>query len=67
MGAALVSRKVMPKMQFGLAQTYFTNVEKQIAPDSPEWNYQSIAKGYEPPAGGGGQGRNSDVEERALS
>ena len=24
-------------------------VEKQIAPDSPVWNYQSIAKGYTPP------------------
>ncbi len=41
--------KVMPKMQFGIAQTYFSDVEKQIAPDSPEWNYQSIAKGYTPP------------------
>ncbi len=26
-------------------------IEKEIAPDSPEWNYQSIAQGYhEPPA-----------------
>jgi alpha-mannosidase len=41
--------KVMPKMQFGIAQTYFSTVEKEIAPDSPTWNYQSIAKGYEPP------------------
>ncbi len=41
---------VTPKIQFGLAQTYFTNVEQQIAPESREWNYQSIAKGYEPPA-----------------
>jgi alpha-mannosidase len=40
---------VTPKYQFGIAQTYFTSVEKQIAPDSPEWNYQSIAKGYTPP------------------
>ncbi|MGA7243983.1 MAG: glycoside hydrolase family 38 C-terminal domain-containing protein, partial [Terracidiphilus sp.] len=42
-------QKVMPKMQFGIAQSYFTDVEKQIAPKSPEWNYQSIAKGYTPP------------------
>ncbi len=42
-------QKVMPKMQFGIAQSYFTDVEKQIAPESPEWNYQSIAKGYTPP------------------
>ena len=44
-------QKVMPKMQFGIAQTYFSTVEKEIAPDSKVWNYQSIAKGYEfPPA-----------------
>lgn len=42
--------KVIPKMQFGIAQSYFTDVEKQIAPESPEWNYQSIAKGYTAPA-----------------
>jgi alpha-mannosidase len=41
--------KVIPKMQFGVAQSYFTDVEKQIAPESPEWNYQSIAKGYTAP------------------
>jgi alpha-mannosidase len=41
--------KVIPKMQFGIAQTFFTSVEKQIAPESPEWNYQSIAKGYTAP------------------
>jgi alpha-mannosidase len=39
----------MPKMQFGLAQSYFTDIEKQIAPESPEWNYQSMAKGYTAP------------------
>jgi len=42
-------QKVMPKMQFGIAQSYFSDIEKQIAPESPEWNYQSIAKGYTPP------------------
>jgi len=41
--------KVMPKMEFGVAQTYFSSVEKQIAPESREWNYQSMAKGYQPP------------------
>jgi alpha-mannosidase len=41
--------KVIPKMQFGIAQTYFSTVEKQIAPDSPTWDYQSIAKGYTAP------------------
>jgi alpha-mannosidase len=41
--------KVMPKMGFGIALTYFESIEKQVAPDSREWNYQSMAKGYEPP------------------
>jgi alpha-mannosidase len=40
---------VTPNYQFGTAQNYFTAVEKQIAPDSPTWNYQSIAKGYTAP------------------
>jgi alpha-mannosidase len=39
-----------PKYEFGTAQSFFSSIEKQIAPDSPEWNYQSIAKGYTPPA-----------------
>jgi len=47
--------KVMPKMQFGVAQNYFSTIEKQIAPDSKEWNYQSIAKGYTPPPAVPGQ------------
>jgi len=43
--------KVIPKINFGIAQTYFSAVEKEVAPESPEWNYQSIAKGYsQPPA-----------------
>jgi alpha-mannosidase len=41
---------VMPKYEFGITQPYFSAVEKQVAPDSPEWNYQSIAKGYKAPA-----------------
>jgi len=41
--------KVMANMQFGTAQTWFSTVEVQIAPESPEWNYQSIAKGYTAP------------------
>ena len=40
---------VTPKYEFGLAQSYFSTVKKDIAPKSPVWNYQSIAKGYEPP------------------
>ncbi len=45
----------MPKYQFGIAQNFFSSVEKQIAPESRTWNYQSIAKGYEPPAAVAGQ------------
>jgi alpha-mannosidase len=41
---------IVPKYQFGIAQPFFSDVEKQIAPQSRTWNYQSIAKGYEPPA-----------------
>jgi alpha-mannosidase len=40
---------VTPKIEFGTAQSYFSLLEYQIAPDSPVWNYQSIAKGYTPP------------------
>ncbi len=41
---------VTPRYQFGTAQSFFSTVEKEIAPQSPVWNYQLIAKGYEPPA-----------------
>jgi alpha-mannosidase len=41
---------IVPKYEFGLAQPFFTSIEKQIAPESPSWNYASIAKGYTPPA-----------------
>jgi len=46
---------ITPKYEFGTAQSYFTSVEKQIAPASPEWNYQSIAKGYTAPPDAAGQ------------
>ena len=48
--------KVMPNIQWGTAQTWFSTVEDQVAPESKEWNYQSIAKGYTappPPLAGG--------------
>jgi alpha-mannosidase len=41
---------VTPKIEFGTAQPYFTWIEKQIAPESPVWDYKSIAKGYMAPA-----------------
>ena len=40
---------VMPKIEFGTALPYFAALEKQIAPNSPVWDYASIAKGYTPP------------------
>jgi len=46
---------ITPKYEFGTAQSFFTSVEKQIAPASPEWNYQSIAKGYTAPPDAAGQ------------
>ena len=47
--------KVVPKMQFGTAQSYFSSVEKQLSPSSPEWDYKSIAAGYHPPQAPPGQ------------
>jgi alpha-mannosidase len=50
--------KVVPQIVFGTAQSYFDQVTLQnaedpkdgkIAPESRTWDYQSIAKGYEPP------------------
>jgi alpha-mannosidase len=41
---------VTPKYEFGTAQSFFSTVEKQIAPESKTWNYESIARGYQPPA-----------------
>ncbi len=47
--------KVVTKMEFGTAQPYFTAVEAKVNPESPTWNYGSIAKGDTqlpaPPAG----------------
>ncbi|MGH9604367.1 MAG: glycoside hydrolase family 38 C-terminal domain-containing protein [Terracidiphilus sp.] len=40
---------VVPNYLFGTAISFFDNVDKDIAPQSPVWNYQSIAKGYTPP------------------
>jgi alpha-mannosidase len=42
--------KVVPKMKFGTAQSYFSEFEKKIVSDPKTWDYDSIAKGYVPPA-----------------
>jgi len=40
---------ITPKYESGTALPYFQSVEKQVAPESPTWNYQSIAKGFTAP------------------
>ena len=42
--------KIVPKMQFGTAQSFFTSVEKNVSSTTSEWNYDSLAKGYTFPA-----------------
>ena len=41
--------KIVPHYKFGTAQTFFTSIEKQVAPESPTWDYFSVMKGYTPP------------------
>jgi len=50
-----VDKPVMPKFEWGTAQSYFSSIEKQIAPESQTWDYSSIAKGYTSPAAVPGQ------------
>jgi alpha-mannosidase len=47
--ASAVRPPAMPKFQFGVAQTFFSSIEKQIAPESQTWDYSSIAKGFTAP------------------
>jgi alpha-mannosidase len=37
--------KVVPNLKFGIAQTFFDNVQKKISSDSPVWNYETVAAG----------------------
>jgi alpha-mannosidase len=37
--------RIIPTMKFGTAQSFFSDVEPRIAPDSPVWNYQTAARG----------------------
>jgi alpha-mannosidase len=39
----------VPTMHYGTAQHYFDDVESHISPNSPTWDYSSIAKGYTAP------------------
>jgi len=47
--AANGGEPVTPKYQFGTAQSFFSTVEQQIAPQSPVWNYR-LMPNYAPPA-----------------
>ncbi len=47
------SGKVIPKMKFGTAQSYFTGVEGKLVSDPKIWDYDSIAKGYTAPVSPG--------------
>jgi alpha-mannosidase len=37
--------KVVVPSEFGTAQPFFTKTEQQIAPQSPTWNYRTLARG----------------------
>jgi alpha-mannosidase len=42
--------KVAPRMKFGTASSFFSAVTPKIAPQSPLWDYRTIALGYHEPA-----------------
>jgi alpha-mannosidase len=47
--------KVVPKEEFGTALPYFQQVQAQLNPDSPTWNYETLGRGdakLPPPAPG---------------
>lgn len=46
---------IVPKMKFGTAQSYFTDVEQKLSSNSPTWDYASIAKGYKAPSADAGK------------
>ncbi len=47
--------KIVPAEQFGTAQAFFDKVGPEVAPDSPTWNYVSLAKGDKLPEPAPGQ------------
>ncbi|HEX3940734.1 MAG TPA: glycoside hydrolase family 38 C-terminal domain-containing protein [Acidobacteriaceae bacterium] len=38
-------QNIIPKMTFGTAQSFFTNIEGKISDNSPVWNYRTAATG----------------------
>ena len=54
--AGTQKKNAVPEIRYHTAQQYFSDVEGKLNPSSPEWNYDSIAKGYTaPPASTSGQ------------
>jgi alpha-mannosidase len=50
------SDTAVPTMRYSTVQHYFDDVQAHLNPDSPTWDYDSIAKGYTaPPAGPNGE------------
>jgi len=45
-GAGKTGKEAVPTIRYHTAQQYFTDVEGKLSADSPEWNYDRIAKGY---------------------
>ncbi len=43
----------VPTMRYGTTQHFFSDIEKNLNPNSPTWNYASLAKGYTPPPAAG--------------
>ncbi|HVC90750.1 MAG TPA: glycoside hydrolase family 38 C-terminal domain-containing protein [Acidobacteriaceae bacterium] len=37
--------RIVPKMEYETAQTYFTDIESKIAENSPVWNYRTVTAG----------------------
>jgi alpha-mannosidase len=49
------SDTAVPTMRYSTVQHYFDDVQSHLNPDSPTWDYDSIAKGYTaPPTGADG-------------
>ncbi len=50
------SDTAVPAMRYGTAQHFFDDVQTHLNPNSPTWDYDSIAKGYTaPPTGPNGE------------
>ena len=47
--ASQAGKDAIPTTRYHTAQQYFSSVETKLSPDSPTWNYDSIAKGYTAP------------------